>query len=156
MTVHWRGWLHSMIEEGLWTLLFLLEEGENKLAGPYPLSAIVPLWTGCCCIAQSCLTLCDPTDCSPPGSSVHGILQARTLEWVSIPFSRGSSWPRDQTGVSCIGRWILYHLSHQGNKSRNSSCATYRCRIQKSSRKDHSLLWIKIPPVHGASWVVQW
>ena len=40
---------------------------------------------------QSCLTLCDPTDCSPPGSSVHGILQARTLEWVAIPFSRGSS-----------------------------------------------------------------
>ena len=41
--------------------------------------------------AQSCLTLCDPMDCSPPGSSVHGILQARILEWVAIPFSRGSS-----------------------------------------------------------------
>ena len=53
-------------------------------------------------VAQSCLTLCDPTDCSPPVSSVHGILQARTLEWITIPFSRGSSWPRDQTQVSCI------------------------------------------------------
>ena len=42
-------------------------------------------------VAQSCLTLCDPMDCSPPGSSVHGILQARILEWVFIPFSRGSS-----------------------------------------------------------------
>ena len=42
-------------------------------------------------ISQSCLTLCDPTDCSPPGSSIHGILQARILEWVAIPFSRGSS-----------------------------------------------------------------
>ena len=42
-------------------------------------------------VAQSCPTLCDPTDCSPPGSSVHGILQARILEWVAIPFSRGSS-----------------------------------------------------------------
>ena len=40
---------------------------------------------------QSCLTLCDPMDCSPPGSSVHGILQARILEWVAMPFSRGSS-----------------------------------------------------------------
>ena len=49
----------------------------------------------CCSISQSCLTLCDPVDCSLPGSSVHGILQARTLEWVAIPFSRGSSWPRD-------------------------------------------------------------
>ena len=42
-------------------------------------------------VAKSCLTLCNPMDCSPPGSSVHGILQARILEWVAIPFSRGSS-----------------------------------------------------------------
>ena len=53
-------------------------------------------------VAQSCPTLCDPVDCSPPGSSVHGILQARILEWVAISFSRGSSRPRDQTQVSCI------------------------------------------------------
>ena len=52
-------------------------------------------------VAWSCLTLCDPVDCSPPGSSVHGVLQARILEWVAIPFSRGSSQPRDQTLVSC-------------------------------------------------------
>ena len=48
-------------------------------------------------VAQLCLTLCDPMDCSLPGFSVHGILQARTLEWVAISFSWGSSWPRDQT-----------------------------------------------------------
>ena len=48
-------------------------------------------------VAQSCQTLWDPMDCSPPGSSVQEILQARILEWVSIPFSRRSSWPRDQT-----------------------------------------------------------
>ena len=48
---------------------------------------------------QSCLTLCDPIGCSPPGSSVHGILQARTMEWVAMPFSKGSCWPRDQTWV---------------------------------------------------------
>ena len=53
-------------------------------------------------VTQSCLTLCDPMDYSPPGSSVHGILQARTLEWVAILFSRGSSQPKDQTQVSCI------------------------------------------------------
>ena len=60
---------------------------------------------------QSCLTLCYPTDCSPPGSSVCGIPQARMLEWVAIPFSRGSSWPRDWTCVSyisCIGRQVFF------------------------------------------------
>ena len=49
-----------------------------------------------------CLTHCDPMDCSLPGSSVHGILQARTVEWVAIPFFRGSPGPRDKTHVSCI------------------------------------------------------
>ena len=52
--------------------------------------------------ANPCPTLCNPIDCSPPCSSVHGILQPRILEWVAIPFSRGSSQPRDQTQVSCI------------------------------------------------------
>ena len=50
----------------------------------------------CCLATQLCLTLCDPTDCSPPGSSVHGIPQARILEWVAMPSSRGSFWPRGQ------------------------------------------------------------
>ena len=63
-------------------------------------------YTFCCCccwlVTQSCPILCSPTDCNPPGSSVHGILQARILEWVTIPFSRGSSRPRNQTQVSCI------------------------------------------------------
>ena len=61
-------------------------------------------------VAQSCLTFCDPMDCSPPGSSVHGILQTRILEWDARPSSRGSSRPRDWTHVSyvsCIGRWFL-------------------------------------------------
>ena len=56
-------------------------------------------------------TLCNPMDCSPPGSSVHGILQAGILEWVAMPSSRGSSQPRDQTHSSCgscIDRQILY------------------------------------------------
>ena len=58
-------------------------------------------------VAQSCLTLCDPMDCSPPGSSIHGIRQARILEWVSMPSSRWSLQPRSQTCVSCIaGRFF--------------------------------------------------
>ena len=68
-----------------------------------------------CEFTQSRLTLCDPVDCSPPGSSIHGILQARILEWVAISFSRGSSQPRDWTQVSCIaGRyfnlWATFNL----------------------------------------------
>ena len=67
-------------------------------------------------VAQLCLTLCDPMDCSPPGSSVHGILQAAILEWAAIPFSRGSSW--DPNLGSNLGflhcRQILYHLNHRG------------------------------------------
>ena len=54
-------------------------------------------------------TFCDPLDCSPPGSSVHGILQARILEWVAISSSRGPSWPRGRTHISCTGRGILCH-----------------------------------------------
>ena len=57
---------------------------------------------------QSLLALCDHMDCSPPGCSLHGISQARILEWVAISFSRGSSQPRDRTWISCIGRRILY------------------------------------------------
>ena len=64
--------------------------------------------------AQSSLAPCDPLDCSLPGSSVHGILQARTLEQVAISYSRGSSRPRDRTHISCVsctGRLILYHCT---------------------------------------------
>ena len=58
-------------------------------------------------VTSSCLTLCDPLDCSPPGSSVRGILQARIPEWLAIPFPRRSSWPRDRNPVSCIaGRFF--------------------------------------------------
>ena len=67
----------------------------------------------CVLVTQSCLTLCIPMDCSPPGSSVCGILQARILEWVAIPFSRGSSQPRNQPGGLLHCRQILYQLSYQ-------------------------------------------
>ena len=62
-----------------------------------------------CLTAKSCLTFCTLMDCSPLGCSAYGISQARILEWVAISFSRGSSWSRDWTCVSWIGRQILYH-----------------------------------------------
>ena len=64
-------------------------------------------------VARSCPSLCDPLDCSLPRSSVHGIFQARVLEWVAVSFSRGSSGPRDENQVShIVGR--LDRLSYQG------------------------------------------
>ena len=62
----------------------------------------------CMCV-QSCPILCEPMDYCPQSSSVHGILQARILEWIAISFSRGSSQARDRTHVSCISRQILCH-----------------------------------------------
>ena len=56
-----------------------------------------------------------PWTISPPGSSVHGVLLAKILEWVAISFSRGSFWPRDRTWIYLHCRWILYWLSYQGN-----------------------------------------
>ena len=76
----------------------------------FSLSCLKPIFGLMCMHAkllQSCPTLCDPMDCSLSGSSVRGILQARMPEWVTIPFSRGSFWPKDQTQVSCIaGRFL--------------------------------------------------
>jgi len=71
----------------------------------------------CVCVL-SCLTVCSPIDCSPPGFSVHGIFQARILEYVAISYSWGSSRPRDWihiTYISCIGRQMLYHECHLGS-----------------------------------------
>ena len=66
---------------------------------------------------QLCLTLCNTVDCSQPGSSVHGIVLARILQWVVIPFSRGSLWPRDLTCVSCItGRLLIIESPRKPNR----------------------------------------
>ena len=67
-------------------------------------------------VTQLCLILCDFMDYNLPASSVCGILQERILEWVAIPYSRGSSQPKDQTWTSCIAdRFFFYLLSHQRN-----------------------------------------
>ena len=77
-------------------------------------------------VTQSCLTLSDPMD-----YTVHGILQARILEWVAMPSSRGSSQPRDQTQVSCIAGRFFYQLSYEGSpeigKGVHQSCILSPC-----------------------------
>ena len=69
-----------------------------------------------CSLAQLCLTLCDPLDCSLPGSSVHGSFQVRILEWVATSSCKGSSQPKDRTCTSCLVRQIFFlPLSHLGS-----------------------------------------
>ena len=99
----------------------------------------------CVCIhAQLCPTLCNPMDCSPPGSSVHGISQARILEWVTICSSRGSYQPRDQTFVSyvsCIGRRIL------------SRSTTWKAQIWESLWIDDELAGVSFYQFLRDSWI---
>ena len=91
-------------------------------------------WNCCCCcylVAQLCPTLCDPVDCSPPGSPVHGILQARTLEWVVMPSSRRFSQPRDQTPVSWIAGkfftdWDTRKAQNETTRNQNVSGKSFK------------------------------
>ena len=96
--------IHNFFCEQMFSTHIQKKEKRNKMYDK-------PFFTPCSA-TQSCLTLCNLVDCSLPGSSVHGIFQARILERVAISYSRGSSWPRHWTCVSCvscIGRQILYH-----------------------------------------------
>ena len=87
-----------------------------RISHPRVNKTFLCLFVYCCCFIgrhtsqthKSCLILCDSMDCSPPGSSVHGIFQARILEWVAISCSRGSSSPRDWTCVSCRKALLIY------------------------------------------------
>ena len=103
-------------------------------------------------VAQLCPTLCHPMDCSPPGSSVHEIFQARILEWVAISFSRGSSQPRDQTWVSCIaGRFFTIRttgevLANYKNKFCLTLCFKYTLCLPSYVRL-FATLWTTTPQV---------
>ena len=88
---------------------FQIQLKENQLSGSLTDMAVGRMYVHAQ-LLQSCPSLCNPIDCNPPGSSVHGVLQARILEWVAMPSSRESSQPRDRTpisSVSCIGRGFL-------------------------------------------------
>ena len=99
------------------------------LGGSFLWSASVPNPFVCVLAAQSCPTLCDPADCSLPGFSVHGILQARILGWIAIPFSRGTSQPRNRTLVSCItGRFFtVWATGTSLCQTHNSQEKPYNC-----------------------------
>ena len=106
-------WHHDPTSEWLCVYTESWREGHREPSTPlYSASSEGSHRLHACVCAHSSPTLCDPKDCSPPGFSVHGIFQARTLEQVAISYSRGSSWPRDGSNLhllsSCIGRQILF------------------------------------------------
>ena len=126
--------LIGTIESQLETFILFFKVGGGKWMSVYSakMNKIPLLRSGMCCrrvsrrpsflwqcwvvlAPQLCPSLCNPMNCSLPGSPVHGILQARILKWVVIPFSRRSSRPRDWTRVSCITGEFFYCLSHQGS-----------------------------------------
>ena len=117
--VSWLQSLSKMILKQKLIMDTILWQSHMLLLNIYLLPASAPVYyeggiyktrtTAYACVdAQSSLTLCNPIDCSLPGSSVHGIVQARIPEWVATSFSRESSRPRDRTCGSCICRQILY------------------------------------------------
>ena len=103
-------------------------------------------------VTQSCLTLCDPMDCSPPGSSVHGILQGRVLEWVAFPFSRGSSQPRGSNSGLSHRRQILYHLSHQGSARKRRTLMLFQVKHGWLRRRKKIKRSPKSPGRTGLRW----
>ena len=98
----------------------------------------------CCCLVISHVQLYDPIDNNPLGSSVHGISQARILERVILYFSRGSSQFTDQTQVSCIGRWILYHWATR-EVLRTLLLSLFSCSLVSDYLRPHRLQHASLP-----------
>ena len=99
-----------------------------------------------------------PPGLQPVGSSVHGISQARILEWAAIAFSRGSSWPRALTWISCIGRQILYNWYHLGSQISSCLAGMYHrenCRVEKHKSKHNKVVHRKLKSFH-TNWFLLW
>ena len=126
---------------------------KDYIAQCYNVVFMIHVWV---LVSQSSLTFFDPMDCSPPDSSVHGVFQARMLEWVAIPFSRASSWSRDWTQISCIAGglftvWatreahydILLHVKKK-KKKRQITKLMFNLTLSKNNRLVILILiWIK-------------
>jgi len=93
------------------------------------------------CVTQLCPILCNPMDCSPQGSSVHGISKARILECFAISFSRGSSQSRDWTQVSYIADRFFYHLNHQGSPPEPELSPKFLFKTTDQENKTNQLAW---------------
>ena len=130
----WASCLHFDRPLGLQFFTYKIRDEDKTSNSKTPQVCVCVGAGGVCLYAQLCLTLCDPMVCSPPGYSVHGILQARILEWVAISSSRVSSQPWEWTQISCIGRRILYQLSHPGSPHKSIPAWKCECHPVQSSR----------------------
>ena len=123
-----------------------LGQGPGSISRANTSQYLWALYRTMCLVTQSCLTLCNPMDCSPPGSSVHGILLARLLEWVTISSSRKSSQPRDRTcvsGISCIGRQVLHYCTSPQTLSLRFNLALVDKGWVFSLRHSLEMLWVQ-------------
>ena len=128
--------LESPLDRGAWqAMVYRVTQSQTQLKQLSSSSSMLVS------VAKLCQTLCNPMDCSLPGSSVHGIFQARILEWVAISSSRGSSQLRDQTHVSCIGRQILYHWATWEAISPYIFVIRYNSNRKLIQRSSFSLDW---------------
>ena len=135
-------WYHSVIYEI--ALKYCISDSSVDSEG-YSISSkgfLPTVVDMCVLVTQSCPTLCKPMDCSPPGFLVHWVLQARTLEWVAISFSRQSSQPRDRTQVSYIAdrHWIVW-------ATREAHCEGYVISSKGflPTVVDIMVIWIQLP-----------
>ena len=118
------------------------------------LRSTLDLRTTVCMHAESlllCPNLCGPMDCSPPASSVHGVLWARIPEWVVVPFSKRSSQSRDRTWVSWIaGRFFTIWASHQGSPSSLGQTSLHSASLYCA------LQTLQCLPVESTNWTLHW
>ena len=111
----------------------------------------------CMLVALSRSTLCNPMDCSPPGSSVHRLLQARILEWVAIPFSRESSWPRDQTKSPALQADYLSYEESPLTPARTCAMQIYLCVCLYTCMCLYSMLFSYRTTIKsGAQYILIW
>ena len=135
---HWTAQLHMVnVVCFMWlSPMFLKDCFKLWSMSPYYMDELWDVYIASKCmhakLLQPCLTLCHSLDHSLPGSSVHGLLHIRILEWVAIASYRGSSWARNRTMplVSCIGRWVLYHQCHLGSPASKYLSTNYLLTIK--------------------------
>ena len=100
-------------------------------------------------VTQSCPTLCHPLDCSPPGSSIHEVFQARILEWVAISYSRGSFQPRDRTCIPCIaGEFFTAEPPGKPFNKNELLLLLFSCWVVSNSLQPGELQHTRLPAIH--------
>ena len=139
----------SSMDRGAWqATVYGVAKSWTRLSDFHFLSDVSSAWLSCmhAKLLQLYLTLLDPIDCSLPGFSVHGILQARILEWFAMPSSRGSSWPRDQTCISCYSYIAgeFFTTEPPGKALNLSSCKQFTWTLKNFSEAVCGVVYFRL------------